>query len=169
MNNKKTTVYLVQAAFIAALYAALTYFLEPISFSGNQFRVAEALTILPVLTPAAVPGLTIGCIIANIASPYGVVDIICGSLATLLAALCTRATRNIRFKNLPVLSALFPVLFNALIVGAEISILTTGSFNISVFLPIAASVAFGEVVVCLLGGLPLSAALQRTKIFEKDR
>ena len=67
-NQKKTTVFLVQAAVIAALYAALTLFLAPISFSGNQFRVAEALTLLPVITPAAIPGLAIGCIIGNITS-----------------------------------------------------------------------------------------------------
>ena len=92
-NQKKTTVFLVQAAVIAALYAALTLFLAPISFSGNQFRVAEALTLLPVITPAAIPGLAVGCIIGNITSPYGIVDIIFGTCATLLAAVCTRLTR----------------------------------------------------------------------------
>ncbi len=169
MNKKRSTVYLVQAAFIAALYAALTYFLEPISFSGAQFRVSEALTILPVLTPAAIPGLTIGCVIANISSPYGVVDIICGSAATLFAALCTRATRKIKIINIPFLSAFFPVVFNAVIVGAEISALATGGFTWSLFFVTAASVAFGEAVVCFLGGLPLNTALERTRIFEKDR
>lgn len=166
MNKKISTVYLVQSAFIAAVYVALTYFLEPISFSGAQLRVAEALTVLPVLTPAAVPGLTVGCIIANISSPYGVVDIICGSTATLLAALCSFKTRGIRIKGVPVLSAFFPVVFNALIVGAEISVLSTDGFTWPVFWTMAGSVALGQCVACFGLGLPLCTALQKTKIFN---
>lgn len=168
MKNKKTTVYLVQAAFIAAVYAALTYFLEPISFSSAQLRVSEALTLLPVLTPAAIPGLTIGCIIANLTSPYGIVDIICGSVATLLAALCTRAARNIRIKNVPVVSASFPVLFNSIIVGAEISLMSTDGFSLPVFAVTALSVAAGEAIACFILGLLLNGALERTKIFERN-
>ncbi len=167
MNKKTSTVYLVQAAFIAAVYVALTYFLKPISFSGSQLRVAEALTILPVLTPAAVPGLTIGCVLANLSSPYGVVDIICGSLATLLAALCSRKLRDVRFRKLPILSAVFPVIFNAVIVGAEISFLSTDDFSWSVFITMAGSVALGQSLACFVLGLPLCAALEKTKIFNK--
>lgn len=167
--KKTTTVYLVQAAMIAAIYAALTLFLEPISFSGNQFRVSEALTLLPVLTSAAIPGLTIGCLIANISSPYFVVDMICGSLATLGAAVCTRKARNIRFKNLPVLSAVFPVIFNGVIVGAEISALATGGFTWQLFLVSGASVALSETVVCFLLGLPLCAGLEKLHVFENGR
>ncbi len=167
MNKKFSTVYLVQAAFIAAVYVALTYFLKPISFSGAQLRVAEALTILPVLTPAAIPGLTIGCIISNLSSPYGMADIICGSVATLLAAICTRITRNITFKNVPVLSAAFPVIFNMVIIGAEISALSTDGFTWPVFAATAASVGLGQSIACFALGLPLCAALKKTKIFNK--
>lgn len=67
---KKGTVYTVQAALIAAIYAALTYAVAPLSFGATQFRISEALTVLPVFTPAAIPGLAVGCIIANIGSPY---------------------------------------------------------------------------------------------------
>lgn len=167
MNKKTSTVYLVQAAFIAAVYVALTYFMKPVSFSGTQLRVAEALTILPVLTPSAVPGLTIGCIIANISSPYGIVDIICGSTATLFAALCSRATRNITVKGIPLLSAAFPVIFNAVIVGAEISALSTDGFTLPVFGAMASSVAMGQCLACFALGLPLCAALKKTRIFDK--
>ncbi len=169
MKRKSTTAYLVQAAFVAAVYAALTYFLEPISFSSAQLRVSEALTILPVLTPAAIPGLTIGCIISNLASPYGIVDIICGSVATFFAAICTRATRNIRFKKLPVASAIFPVLFNGIIVGGEISFMSTDGFSLPVFAVTALSVASGEAIVCFVAGLLLNSALEHTKIFERNR
>ncbi len=165
---KRKTVYLVQGAFIATIYAAFTYFFEPISFSSTQFRISEALTILPALTPAAIPGLTIGCIISNLTSPYGAVDIICGSLATFLAGVCSFYSRKIKFKGLPVLSAAFPVIFNSVIVSAEISVLTTGRFSVSLFLMSLISVGFGELVMCFLCGLPLYSALSKTKIFEKD-
>ena len=117
-------VYTVQGALIAAVYAALTYAVAPLSFGATQFRISEALTILPVFTPAAIPGLAIGCVIANIGSPFGPIDIVLGTLATLLAALMTRLTRNIRFKNIPLLSLIFPTLFNGIIIGAEIMMFT---------------------------------------------
>lgn len=164
-TNQKT-LYLVHSALIAALYAAVTYFCAPISFGSLQFRVSEALTILPVLSPAAIPGLTIGCLISNLSSPYGLIDIICGTAATLLAAICSRWTRNIRFKNMPLLSALFPVIFNGVIIGLEIAFLLPEGFSWMAFASIGASVAFGEVVVCYILGLPLFAALNKAKVFE---
>jgi uncharacterized membrane protein len=166
-NKKKNTVYLVQGAIIAAIYAALTYFIQPLSFGAQQFRFSEALTILPIMTPAAIPGLTIGCLIANLSSPYGVVDIVCGTLATLLAAICTRLTRNVRFKNVPWLSPIFPVIFNGLIVGTEISYFLPEGLTWAGFAASALSVAFGEIVICYILGLPLYAALNKTKVFER--
>lgn len=124
---KKGTVYTVQAALIAAIYAALTYAVAPLSFGATQFRISEALTVLPVFTPAAIPGLAIGCIIANIGSPYGPIDILLGTVATVLAALATRLTRNIKIKNIPLLSFIFPTVFNGIIIGAEIMMFTPRS------------------------------------------
>ncbi len=166
-KSRKGTFYIVQAALIAAIYAAVTYFIAPISFGAQQFRISEALTVLPVLTPAAIPGLTIGCLIANFNSPYGMVDVICGTLATLLAALCSRLTRKIRFKNIPFLSLLFPVLFNGIIIGLEISIFLPEGFSWISFITMGSSVAFGEAVVCYLAGTPLFLALEKTKLFER--
>ena len=87
MNNKKI-MNLVFGAMIAAIYAAATYLSSVfgIAYGPIQFRLSEALTVLSVFTPAAIPGLTIGCIIGNLASPFGIWDIVFGSLATLLAA-----------------------------------------------------------------------------------
>lgn len=164
---KKGTLYVVQSSLIAALYAAVTYFIAPLSFGAQQFRISEALTVLPVLTPAAIPGLTIGCLIANINSPFGIADVICGTLATFLAAVCTRLSRKIRFKNVPFLSLLFPVLFNGIIIGLEISIFLPEGFSFMSFLTMGASVAFGEAVVCYLAGIPLFLSLEKTKIFER--
>ncbi len=160
------TVYVVQSALIAALYAALTYFLAPISFGMQQFRLSEALTVLPILTPAAIPGLAIGCLIANLNSPYGIADIFCGALATLLAAIFTRLTRKITVKGHPLLSMIFPVIFNGLIVGLEISIFLPEGFSFMSLFTVGTSVAFSEAVVCCLLGLPLLAGLKKTKIFK---
>lgn len=164
--QRKSTVFLVQAALIAAIYAAITYFISPLSFGAQQFRISEALTVLPVLTPAAVPGLAIGCAIANLGSPLGLVDIVCGTLATLIAAVLTRLTRNIRFKNLPLLSLVFPVLLNGIIIGLEISFFLPEGMSFMGFLYSGGSVALGEALSCYVLGLPLFAALNRTKIFK---
>lgn len=168
MNNKKL-IYLVHGAMIAAIYAAATYFSAALGIAYNaiQFRFSEALTILSVFTPAAIPGLTVGCILGNISSPFGIWDIIFGSLATLLSAVCARKLRNIRFKGLPLLSMLMPVIFNALIVGAEITFLfPTDAPSLTAFLIAAFEVGAGEAVVCLAGGIPLFYAIKKSKLFK---
>lgn len=153
---KKTTFYLVQGALIAAIYAALTYVagLMGIAYLGIQFRLSEALTILPVFTPAATVGLTIGCALGNLASPFGLVDIICGTAATLVATLVTRAVRKIQVGGFPILAPLAPVLANALIVGAEITVLSPEA-SVVAFLYSALTVGVGELVVCYGLGTPL--------------
>lgn len=165
--KNKGTYYLVQGALIAGIYVAVTFICSPISFGSLQFRISEALTVLPVLTPAAIPGLTIGCLISNLNSPFGLVDIICGTLATLLAAICSRLTRKICFRKMPLLSLFFPVLFNGVIVGLEIAFFLPEGFSIAGFLTAGASVAFGEAVVCYLAGIPLFTGLNKTGIFKK--
>lgn len=164
---KKGTAYTVQCALIAALYAALTYAVAPLSFGATQFRISEALTILPVFTPAAIPGLAVGCVIANIGSPYGPIDILLGTAATLLAALMTRLTRKIRIKKIPLLSFIFPTLFNGIIIGAEIMMFTPGQAGIVGFFTCASGVALGELVVCYTLGILLFLGLNRTKVFDR--
>lgn len=170
MNHKKT-LFLVQGAVIAALYAALTYAagLAGLAYGNVQFRFSEALTVLAAFTPAAIPGLAVGCLLGNLGSPYGAVDIVCGTLATLLAALCSYAARNIRLKGIPFVSLFFPVLFNAVIVGAEIILVVPGGislqgFTLSAFLLSALWVGLGELVVCYAGGIPLALAIDRTRL-----
>lgn len=160
---KKGTAYTVQAALIAAIYAALTYAVAPLSFGATQFRISEALTVLPVFTPAAIPGLAIGCIIANIGSPYGPIDILLGTVATVLAALATRLTRNIKIKNIPLLSFIFPTVFNGIIIGAEIMMFTPGQAGIVGFFTSASGVALGEIVVCYTLGILLYIGLKNQK------
>ncbi len=168
MKNK-TTLYIVQGAIIAALYAAMTI-LQNVLLPGSasmavQFRISEALTILALYTPAAIPGLTIGCVIANISSipALGPYDLIFGSFATLLATLAMYALKNIRFFKLPVLAALMPALFNGLIVGFEIDfffINNAQAFNFADFLVQGSLVALGELAVLFVLGLPLTRVIE---------
>ena len=168
MKNKKL-VYLVQGAMIAAVYAAATYLsaLLGIAYGPIQFRFSEALTILAVFTPAAIPGLTVGCVLGNLTSPYGVWDIVFGSLATLLAAITARMLRKVRIKGFPVISLLMPVIFNALIVGAEITfIFPTQEASLAAFVIAALEVGAGELAVCLIGGIPLYFGIKKTGLFK---
>jgi uncharacterized membrane protein len=144
--------FILKAAVIAALYAAVTLLLAPISYGPLQFRVSEALTLLPILTPAAVPGLFVGCAVANLMSPAATaLDVVFGSLATLAAALLTR-----RFKEKPPLAALPPVLVNVVVVGALLS----WAYHLPLWLPVP-EVGAGQLGVCYLLGLPLYYALRR--------
>ncbi|MBR3780818.1 MAG: QueT transporter family protein [Clostridia bacterium] len=168
MNKKKITV-MAHGAMIAAIYAAATYLCAvfAIAYGNIQFRLSEALTILSVFTPAAIPGLAIGCIIGNLSSPFGVWDIVFGSLATLLAAITARALRNIRFRGFPFLSLIMPVIFNGLIVGAELTfLLPTDKAKLSAFVIYALEVAAGELAVCIAGGIPLFYAVRKAGIFN---
>ncbi len=111
MKNK-SVLFLAQGAIIAALYVALTFVFAPISFREIQVRIAEALTILPVFTPAAIPGLFLGCLLGNIMGGAMLPDVIFGSLATLIGAFFTWKLR----KFSPWLAPLPPILSNTLII-----------------------------------------------------
>ena len=168
---------LVLGAATAALYTLLTYLasLLNLAYGPVQFRISEAMTLLPVLTPAAVPGLIIGCFLSNLWSPLGVVDLLFGTLATGLSAIWSRSLRRYRLKGLQVLSALPPVVCNAVIVGLEIACLSDAGFSLQsfswvAFFSSAASVGLGELVICLVLGVPLVTVLERSgaakRIFE---
>ena len=159
----------VQSAVIAALYAGLTYAASMLNlaYGSIQFRFSEALTILAAISPAAIPGLTVGCFLGNITSPYGLIDIICGTIATLLAAILSYKTRNIKFKDLPLLSAFFPVIANAIIVGIEITIFMPEGFKFQAFLINAIQIAIGQLLMCYGLGLPLYNVIKKTKLDKK--
>ena len=162
-NTSTNVRFLVQAAMIAALYTALTLVAIMLNwaFGPVQFRFSEAMTVLPMFTPAAIPGLAVGCFLSNVWSNMGVMDMIFGTLATLLAAVATRAARHVRVKGIPVLAPLPPVVCNALIVGLEITLVSPGGFLWPAFLANALSVGAGELVVCYVLGLPLAILLDR--------
>lgn len=159
--RKLTLRDLTLAALIASVYAVLTLALPIPSYGGIQLRVAEAMTVLPFLFPAATPGLFVGCFIANLFSPYPL-DILCGSLATLLACLMTQRMPNRWLAPLP------PVLCNAAIVGAEIAWFETGfgpgfwaayAFN-------AFTVGVGELIACFVLGELLLTVLPGVPVLK---
>lgn len=146
------TKYLIQAAVIGAIYAVLTIVLAYFSYGPLQVRVSEALTVLPAFTPAAVPGLFIGCFISNLISPYGLVDLICGSIATLLAAfLSYKLRRKSFFVPLP------PVLVNGVIVGGMLHF----AYGVPNLLACMGWVALGQAISCYLLGWPLMKLLAK--------
>ena len=140
----------LRAAMIAAIYVVLTLLFQPISFGQIQFRVSEALTLLPMLWPEAVPGLLVGVALANLQSPFGLWDVIGGSLVSLVAALVTR-----RFRFHPI-GYLSPVVFNAALVGAYLAYLTH-----TPYLPWLLWIGLGEAGVVFLLGYPLLRVLGR--------
>lgn len=163
MSNSKTlSRYIVTAALIAAAYAALTYLSAAlgIAYGNIQFRLSEALNVLAAFTPAAIPGLTLGCLLGNITSPFGIVDILVGTVATLLSAVCIRMMSRSLGKATPYLAILPPTLFNAVLVGLEITYFLPEGVTLAAFAVFAAEVAIGEIAVCGALGVPLYYALK---------
>lgn len=153
MNTRMLT----RAAAIAALYAAITLALAPISYGPVQFRASEALTLLPVFWPEAGAGLFAGCFFANLAGGYGIADAAVGGLATLLAAFCTRRLRANRW-----LAALPPVLVNAVAIGVMLHF-ADGAPLFATMLYIAA----GQAAACYALGLAMLAGLEKTGLARK--
>ena len=162
MKNKKA-LFITQAAVIAALYVVLVVIFNYISFGPIQFRVAEALTILPYFTPAAIPGLFIGCILANVIGGAVVWDIIFGSIATLIGAVFTYLLR----KKSKFLAPLPPVLANTIIVPWVLKY-AYGAEEMVWFM--AVTVGIGEILACYVLGMILLFALNkvRRQVFDED-
>lgn len=159
--RKMTLQQMTFAAVLAAVYAVLTLVLPIPQYGPVQIRFAEALTVLPFLFPAATPGLFVGCVLANLASPYAL-DIVFGSAATLLACLWTGRLRNRWLAPLPA------VVCNAVIVGAEIAFSEVGLG--AAFWPAfgfhALTVGVGELIACCLLGQLVLETICRTPVLR---
>jgi len=153
-----------RAAIIAALYAVFTLMLPMLSYGPIQIRFSEALTILPFFLPEAIPGLAIGCLIANlIGSPY-VLDWVVGTAATLIAAIWTSRMKRRWLAPLP------PVVCNMIIVGAEIAWIEAGGFSgafLGAWMYNGITVAIGEVIACYLLGTALLGLLPKIPYFRE--
>ena len=144
--------YLVRVAMIGAIYVILNIIFAPISYGPVQVRIAEALAVLPFIDPSAIIGLFIGCILANIYGGLGMVDIIGGSLCTLIAAYLTSKMKNPKLAPLP------PILINAFGVSIYLHLLFDLPYWITVLY-----IGVGEVIACYILGYPLLILLIKNK------
>ena len=164
--KRNDTLKLANAGMIAALYVALTYVanLAGLASGAIQVRLSEALTILPVFTAAAVPGLTVGCVLANLLTGCAAWDVVFGSLATLIGAIGTRL-----LKDKPLLAWIPPVVSNAVIVPvilmkvygvADVTVFGQTFGGSSIWLMLVVTVGIGEIISCGLLGLLLYRAMK---------
>ena len=161
MNNKKIQ-FITHAAVIAAIYTVLVIIFAPISFGPVQVRIAEALTVLPYFTPAAIPGVTIGCFLSAALTAADPLDMIFGSLATLIAALTSYGLRRHKF-----LVTIPPIVSNALIIPWVLRY----AYNVPDAIPfMMLTVGLGEVLSVGILGMILLFTLERVKpyIFNTD-
>lgn len=165
---KKNKVYrLVSAALIAAIYVVLTMLSNVfgLAYGPIQFRFSEALMIFAAFTPAAIPGLTVGCLLANILSTVGAIDLVFGTFATFLASVLIYLCRNFKVVGFPVFSVIYTTIINAVIVGAEIVVFFIDEpFTMKLFLWNAFTVGLGELAVTVVGGIPLYFACEKTAV-----
>lgn len=153
MNTK----YLTRGALIAGLYVIITYLLSPVSFGPLQFRAAEALTVLPILFPEAIPALFLGVLLSNIIGGLGMVDIIGGSLVTLLAAYGTYHFRG------TFLAYLSPIILNGFLISIYLHLL----FEIPYWVTVV-QISISEAVVVLFLGYPLIQVLKKRFDFNRN-
>lgn len=153
MYDKEKLKYITKSGLIAAIYCVLTLLLGSLSFGqikGVEFRISEAMTILPFFMPEAIPGLFIGCFLANILGGFGPVDFIFGSLTTLVAAYLTSKMPNKYLATLP------PVLLNAIIVSIWVCRFTGLPYFVTV-----GTIGFGEFVTASICGVLLASIFER--------
>ncbi len=159
--NRKRALFVAQGAVIAALYVVLTVVLAPISFGAMQVRLSEILAVLPMFTPAAVPGLFIGCLLGNLLGGAVIWDTVFGSLATLIGAVGGYLLRSNRWLvPLPTIAA------NTVIVPFVLRY----AYEVNLPIPLLALyVAIGEIISCYLLGELLITLLQKRKVkFGKE-
>ena len=154
MRTKRVT-FITQAAMIAAIYVVLTLFVSAFNLASGaiQVRISEALTILPAFTPAAIPGLFIGCLISNLMSGCMLLDVIFGSLATLLGALGTYLLRKWKWA-VPIP----PIIANALIVPFVLAYVYHIPGGVPYFM---VTIGIGEIISCAVLGMLLYGILSR--------
>lgn len=170
MNMKNLSVRrLVRCAVIAAVYVVVCLVLAPFSYGAVQVRVAEALCLLPVFGAEYIVGVTLGCFLANLLGSTVVVDVVFGTLATLLACLVTYKLRDIRVKGLAIPASLPPVAFNMIIVGAfEITFFFSDSAPTAAMAAFnAVTVGIGEVISCTILGVALVKLIETNASLKK--
>ena len=164
-KNRKLIRFIVFNGIVAALYVVLTYFLAPISYGPIQARISEVMTVFPIFSWGMIPGVTLGCLISNLLNPdnLGPVDIIGGTLATLIAGLLSYFIGK---KN-KWLGLLSPILVNGLIVGGYLPFLLMDTVTWQAVAISMLSVAAGEAIVMIVLGIGLVAIIDKTGLKRK--
>ena len=170
---KKKTLFITHAALLGAMYVALTH-AQNLLLPGSatwavQCRLSEALCVLAFFTPAAIPGLSIGCLIFNLSYAGALpLDFLVGTLATLLATWVMWLTRKVKWFGTPVMGLLMPALFNAILVGWELTVyLGDTGFTMAAFWLNALCVAIGELGVMYTLGWLLHRCLSRNRLSQR--
>lgn len=159
--------FITKSALIAAMYVVLTSMFSALAYKEVQFRISEVLVLLVFVNPKYIWGVCVGTFLANLSSPFGIVD---AALGTMVSALAMYAMillkQKIGTSNISMLiGSIFPILFNAIYVASLIIALDGGNTPIEAFVPIAISVATGEFVVVSLVGVLLFNLLKLNKSF----
>lgn len=166
-TGASATSRLVRCGMIAAVYTVLCLVLAPFSYGAVQVRVAELLTLLPVFGAEYIVGVTLGCFLANLFGST-LPDVVFGTVATLLACLCTYRLRGVRIKGLAIPAALPPVVFNAVIVGIEISVFFSDTpATLPLVLWNGFTVGVGEVISCMVLGVAMVRLVEATPALKK--
>ncbi len=170
MNNSinTKTILVLKAAMLAAIYVAISLVASPLTYGPIQVRFAEALVPLAALSPFAAAGLVVGCFITNLFSPFGLVDIIFGTLGTVVSVSLGYLFRNIRVLKFPVVSAMWCVVANAAILGPVLCYMELGKIEPLLATIIGAQIAIGQIVACTLLGYPVFRAVDRMNVFNVD-
>lgn len=155
MTRKPGIFFLARSGIIAALYTALTMLTAPIGFGPIQFRISEALTVLPFYDPAAIPGVFIGCLLSNLLGGNGVWDVVLGSLTTLIAALLTYKSKNKYVALVP------PVVLNGVVIGAMLHFM----LNVPL-VETMLTITLGQAAACYGVGLMLMLLLERRGVYS---
>lgn len=154
---------LVFSALIAALYAALTYFLAPISYGDVQFRISEIMVLLVLLDPIYIGGLTLGCFLANMLSPYGTLDVVVGTSATFISLVLMNLTKKF-IKNITlstIIASIWPTIINGIMIGYMLYYVAKLPLILTMI-----QVGIGELVVVTLAGVPVFLYLYKRGILN---
>ncbi len=163
--KKNNVQFITKTAVIAAIYVVVTLIFAGISYGQIQFRISEILTLFAFIDPLYIPGLTIGCALANLGSPLGILDVVVGTIATLLSLLYIAfiGKHFIRNTKSLIIASLGPVIFNGLIIGWELNYLLQLPYLIT-----AVYIMIGEIAVVTVGGtIVFSRLLKNEKLIDK--
>ncbi len=168
-NQKRIAADIAKGAMLAAIYVAISLIFTPLSYGPVQIRFAEALVPLATLSPFAAVGLVVGCFITNLFSPFGLIDIVFGTLGTVSAVSLGYLFRKVRVLNFPIASAFCAVLTNALILGPVLCYFELGRIDLLFAGGIALQIAVGQIISCTLLAYPIFRYVEKSRVLTANK